>query len=53
MIYNLKVFNNWGLCPKCGKKCIKLNQDTILINYPMFCKVCKKEYLVSWKYNNY
>lgn len=38
----------WGACPKCGKKCIKLREDTVLVNFPMYCKVCKTEYVISW-----
>ena len=45
----LRVQDEWGLCPTCGKKCIKVKPETVLANYPMFCKVCKRDYLVSWK----
>lgn len=48
---NLDVYDGWGLCPKCGRKCIKVNENTILVNYPMFCKRCKKDYPVTWRYN--
>ena len=46
---NLKVRDGWGLCPTCGKKCIKVHDNTILVNYPMFCKACKRDYMVTWK----
>ena len=46
---NLKIMNGWGICPTCGKKCIKVQDNTILVNYPMFCKFCKRDYMVNWK----
>ena len=48
---NLLVRDGWGLCPKCGGKCIKVNPDTILVNHPAFCKKCKTESIVTWKKN--
>jgi hypothetical protein len=48
---NLLVRNGWGLCPKCSGKCIKVNQDTILVNHPAYCKKCKTESIVTWKYD--
>lgn len=45
----LAVRDDWGICPKCGKRCIRLLQDTILVRFPMYCKACKKEYMVNWK----
>lgn len=45
----LKARDGWGMCPKCGKKCIKVNDNTILVNYPMFCKVCRRDYIVTWR----
>ena len=48
---NLLVRDGWGLCPKCSGKCIKVNQDTILVNHPAFCKKCKTESIVTWKNN--
>ena len=46
---NLEVRDGWGICPECGKKCIRVQDDTVLVKYPMFCKVCKKEIIVNWK----
>ena len=38
----------WIPCPKCGyKHFIKRRKDTVLINFPAWCKGCKKEYNVS------
>ena len=48
---NLLVRDGWGLCPKCSGKCIKVNQDTILVNHPAYCKKCKTESIVTWKNN--
>lgn len=45
----LQVRDEWGRCPKCGGKCIKVKPDTVLINYPMFCKHCKRENVVTWQ----
>ena len=44
----LPVRDGWGLCPTCGTKCIKVNDQTVLENYPMYCKRCKRDYLVNW-----
>ena len=46
----LKTRDDWGLCPVCGTKCIKVRESTILVNFPMFCKRCKSERLVTWQY---
>lgn len=45
----LPVNDGWGLCPTCGQKCIKVNDKTVLVNYPMYCKRCKRDYLVNWR----
>lgn len=43
----------WLLCPICGNKTrIKLLQDTVLINFPLYCPKCKKENLINLKYLN-
>lgn len=47
---NLKVKNGWGICPVCGGKCIRINRNTILVNFAMFCKRCKLEHVVTWRY---
>ena len=37
----------WVLCPICENKTrIKIRQDTMLMNFPLFCPKCKKETLV-------
>ena len=38
----------WILCPVCGNKTrLKIREDTILRNYPLFCPKCKQETLIS------
>ncbi|HBF7768570.1 cysteine-rich KTR domain-containing protein [Clostridioides difficile] len=40
----------WILCPVCGNKTRnKIREDTVLINYPLYCPKCKKESLVEAK----
>jgi len=39
---------DWLLCPNCQNKTrIKIREDTILTNFPLFCHKCKKETLVN------
>ena len=39
---------DWLLCPVCDNKTrIKLRQDTILTNLPLFCPKCRRETLVN------
>ncbi len=34
----------WLNCPVCGNKTrVKICEDTILINFPLFCPKCKQE----------
>lgn len=38
----------WVLCPICRNKTrLKIREDTILENYPLFCPKCKCETLIS------
>ncbi len=38
----------WVLCPFCkGRTRLKLLEDTVLKNYPLFCPKCKKEAVIS------
>ena len=40
----------WVICPKCGGKTrIKIRNDTVLINFPLFCPKCRKETLIDLK----
>lgn len=34
----------WVRCPICGGKTrIKVNKDTVLVKFPLYCPKCKKE----------
>lgn len=38
----------WLLCPICRSKTrLKLREDTILENFPLYCPKCKQETLIS------
>ena len=38
----------WILCPVCGSKTRdRLREDTVLINYPLYCPKCKQESLIE------
>ena len=38
----------WLLCPICGNKTrLKLREDTILENFPLYCPKCRKETLIN------
>lgn len=38
----------WCRCPVCGHNhFIKIRPDTVLINYPAYCKKCKNEILIN------
>lgn len=40
----------WLLCPTCkGKTRDRIREDTILINYPLYCPKCKQEHLIEAK----
>ena len=40
--------SEWILCPICRNKTrIKLREDTILENFPLFCPKCKQETLIN------
>ena len=38
----------WILCPKCGKHIAKVRTDTKIVNFPAYCKICKKEILITY-----
>ncbi|MGD9569913.1 MAG: cysteine-rich KTR domain-containing protein [Sedimentibacter sp.] len=43
----------WILCPVCGNKTrVKMRDDTVLENFPLFCPKCKQETLVNVKQLN-
>ena len=38
---------HWLLCPVCkGKTRIKLREDTVLENFPLYCPKCRREMLI-------
>ncbi|MBC8532322.1 cysteine-rich KTR domain-containing protein [Gehongia tenuis] len=40
----------WIYCPVCGNKTRdKIREDTVLINFPLFCPKCKKQSLINVK----
>lgn len=42
--------SNWILCPVCGNKTrVKIRDDTVLENFPLFCPKCKREMIISVK----
>ena len=46
----MEIKTEWLLCPICGSKTRNIiREDTILINYPLYCPKCKRESLVSIK----
>ena len=38
----------WVLCPVCGNKTrIKIRENPILLNFPLFCPKCRREQLIN------
>ena len=45
--------NSWVICPICGGKTRnQVREDTILINFPLFCPKCKNVTLINLKLFN-
>ena len=41
----------WVICPICGNKTRnQIREDTILLNFPLYCPKCKRETLIKAKY---
>ena len=41
--------NGFIMCPKCGRKTkVKVNDDTALVNFPLFCERCKRESVITF-----
>lgn len=39
---------NWILCPICNNKTrLKIREDTVLENFPLFCPKCKQEIMID------
>ncbi|MCM1181420.1 MAG: cysteine-rich KTR domain-containing protein [Clostridium sp.] len=48
MTKNKEIF--WIRCPVCGNKTRdKIREDTVLMNYPLYCPKCKQENLIDVK----
>lgn len=38
----------WIICPACGQKTrARIREDTVLINYPLYCPKCRQENLIQ------
>ena len=38
----------WILCPLCGSKTrLKIREDTVLENFPLYCPKCRQETLIN------
>ena len=38
----------WVLCPACGGRTrTQVREDTVLLNFPLFCPKCKQEEIVN------
>ena len=43
----------WLLCPVCGNKTrLKLREDTVLENFPLYCPKCRQETLINVRQMN-
>lgn len=43
----------WILCPVCRNKTrVKIRDDTVLENFPLFCPKCKQETIISVNHLN-
>ena len=43
----------WVLCPVCKNKTrLRIREDTVLENFPLFCPKCKQESLINVKQLN-
>lgn len=44
------IAREWVRCPICSNKtCDRIREDTVLINYPLYCPKCKQETLIEAK----
>ena len=44
------MIKDWVMCPSCNSKTrVKVNIDTVMINFPLFCPKCKKETIIDIK----
>ena len=48
MIRETKESSFWILCPVCNNKSrAKVYEDTVLLNFPLYCPKCKRETKVN------
>ena len=54
MLIEIQTQNEtWLLCPTCGNKTrVKIRNDTVLENFPLYCPKCKQETLINFKQQN-
>ena len=46
----LSINSQWILCPVCGNKTRnQIREDTVLLNFPLYCPKCKQETLIEAK----
>ena len=44
----MKQQTEWIHCPMCGNKTrVRIREDTVLKNYPLYCPKCKQETLIN------
>lgn len=44
---------SWLHCPICrGKTRLKIREDTVLVNFPLYCPKCRKEILIRVQRKN-
>ena len=47
------MIQKWILCPVCGSKTrVRIREDTVLENFPLYCPKCKHETLINIKHGN-
>lgn len=45
--------STWINCPVCGNKTrTRIRDDTVLLNFPLFCPKCKHEEIIDVKQRN-
>ena len=47
------IDSEWVYCPFCNSKTrLQVQEDTVLLNYPLLCPKCKKKCLINVKQMN-
>lgn len=48
MVFIKEQKTEWILCPVCHCRTrTKVRNDTVLLNFPLFCPKCKQEFLIN------